>query len=211
MVVRAGTRFRGRRDRGVRALEACSAPPARERARVSVERAVDFHRLYSRKDALVRIRARSRRRVRSRPTNHRPRRNGASEHREKWLETRLRIRAPRGVRGEETDLARRVRHAEAELGARHRTVHDVGSPRCDRPSRIPSRVTEPSRNLDTLSRGRECGSRALCLGVGGRLWSVRRDAFQIFLFSLEQTSKRLFDCEGIPSLLSAQSGGLLLS
>ena len=168
MAVRAETGFRDRRERLVRALEACPAPPARERARVCAERAVDFHRLFSRKDRMVRFRARSRRRVRSRPNEHKPRRDGASEDREKWLETRSRIRAPRGVRGEETDLARRVRHAEAELGARHRTVHDVSSPRCDRPSRSPSRVTKPSRNLGTLSRGRECGSRALCLGVGGR-------------------------------------------
>ena len=51
------------------------------------------------------------------------------------------------------------------------------SPRCDRPSRSPSRVTEPSRNLGTLSRGRECGSRALCLGVGGRRVVCAQEAF----------------------------------
>lgn len=141
-------------------------PPARSRARAG-RRAVDFLR-FSRKDAMVRIRARSRRRVRSRPTERGPRRDGASRT------------ARSGSR----------RDGASELGAkweeRRRTSPDAcatlkrslepatercmmsSSPRCDRPSRSPSRGTEPSRNLGTLSRGRECGSRALCLGVGGR-------------------------------------------
>ena len=139
VIVSVSSRAWRARSRGV-------LPPARSRARAG-RRAVDFLR-FSRKDAMVRIRARSRRRVRSRPTERGPRRDGASENREKWLETRWRIRARCEVGGEETDLARRMRHAKAELGARHRTVHDVKLAAV-RPS-----VTEPLSGNGTFAEPR---------------------------------------------------------
>ena len=146
MAVRAGIGFRGRREWRARSRDVLRA--ARSRARGQAEHAVDFPRWCSTKDAMVRIRARSRRRVRSRPTERGPRRDGTSENREKWLETRWRIRARCEVGGEETDLARRMRHAKAELGARHRTVHDVKLAAV-RPS-----VTEPLSGNGTFAEPR---------------------------------------------------------